>query len=232
MIIKYPTGLYNLFGSINDAPNITWYISSESPPRSGNITIKIPLSEELRQPSSLLINKKTRRNTYGDLIYTINEANNSIAVSNKKQYGEGDILDFNDDNRDDLSIPRGKRFEFRHNSNELDMISIGLDDDDVIKFNSNIYDKKEELEQQYLFIRQEIEDIEINIKEIQKKINESNKALSAVMILEDKELETKIATKKLEYEKQIDELSIEHEEKTKQIALINDDLIRIDMVAK
>lgn len=232
MIIKYPTGLYNLFESIDDAPNITWYISNNTPPRSKDVTIKIPPSEEIRQIPISPIDRKVRRKAYGDLIYSINEINNKIANSSKKQYGEGDVLDFAEDNRDDLSIPRGKRVEYRHDLNELDMESVGLDEDDIAKFNSDVYDKKEELENQYLLMRQDIEDIEINIKETQKKINESNKALDAVKILGDLELENKIVVKRSQYINKITELSAEHDQKSIQVAAIVDDLFKIDMVAR
>ena len=232
MIIRYPTGLYNLFGSIENAPNVTWYISNDDPPRSKDVTIKIPPSEEIRQIPTSPVDRKVRRKAYGDLVYTINEVNNRIANSGKKQYGEGDILDFTEDDRDDLSIPRGKRVEYRHDLNELDMESIGLDEKDIEKFNSEVYDKKEELENQYLSIRQDIEDIEINIKETQKKINESDKALSAVKILGDSELENKIIVKKSQYVAKINELTIEHNKKSTQVAAIVDNLFKIDMVAK
>jgi len=233
MIIKYPTGLYNLFGSIKDAPNVTWYISTEAPPRSNDVIIKIPTAEEVRQIPVSNIERKTRRKTYGDLVYTINEVNNSVTNSGKKQYGEGDVLEFSEiEDEESISIPRGKRIEHRHDLNELDMEAIGLNEDDIEKFNSDVYDKKEELEQQYLLIRQEIENIEIDLKDIQKNINESNKALNAVMILEDKELEDKINIKKIEYESQINLLTKQHEEKTQLVASIVDDLNRIDMVAK
>jgi len=232
MIISYPTGLYNLFGSLDDSPNVTWYISNNAPPRSNNVITKIPPAEEVRRIPVSDIDKKTRRNVYGDLVYTINEASNSVANSGKKQYGEGDILDFVEDDREVLEIPRGKRIEHRHDLNELDAISIGLDQDDVDKLNSDIYDKKEELEQQYLLIRQDIENIEISIKETQKNINESNKALNAVIILDDEELQNKIEAKKSEYEKEIDDLTDEHKEKSSKLAVIVDNLFKIDMVAK
>jgi hypothetical protein len=211
---------------------VTWYISNEDPPRSSGVTIKIPPSEEIRQIQPPIIERKTRRKAYGDLVYSINEVNNSLTNSGKKQYSEGDVLDFTEDNRENLGVPRSKRIEHRHDLNELDMESIGLNQDDINKFNSDVYDKKEELENQYLVIRQEIEDIEINIKGIQKKINESNKAISAVKILGDQDLENKINIKKSEYESQIDDLTEQHNIKTEEIASITNDIINIDMVAK
>jgi len=232
MIIKFPTGLYNLFGSIDNAPNITWYISNNEPPRSNNTTIKIPAAEERRKIPLLVINRKTRRQAFGDLVYTINEATNSVALSSKKEYSEGDILEFRNDDRENLGIPRGKRVEFRHDLNELDTESIGLNGDDVGKLNSDIYDKKVELEQQYLSIRRDIENIEINIRETQKKINESNKALNAIIILGDEELQHKVENKKLEYEVQITELTEQHSIKIKEVAVVVDNLNVIDMVAK
>ena len=232
MIINYPTGLYNLFGSIEDTSNVTWYISNNEPPRSSDVIIKIPIAEELQPLPVTVINKKVRRQSFGDLVYTINEANNSAAASGKKQYSEGDILDFQEDNRENLGIPRGKRVEFRHNLNELDMESIGLDDEDVERFNSDVYDKKDELEQQYLSKRQDIGNIEIGIQEMQKKINESNKALNAILILDDEDLQKKVEDRKAEYESQMSELVVRHDELVEEVAAIVDNLNKIDMVAK
>jgi len=232
MIIKFPTGLYNSFGSIKNAPNVTWYISNNDPPRSNDVIIKIPPSEEVQPIPSPTIERKTRRLTYGDLVYTISEATNSVAMSGKKTYSEGDILEFRDDDRENLDVPRGKRVEFRHDLNELDMESIGLDDDDIDKFNSDVDDKKTELEEQYLAKRQEIENIEIGIQETQKKINESEKALNAVLVLDDEELQNKIEERKEIYEEQIAVLTQQHADATAEVALIVDDLQKIDMVAK
>jgi hypothetical protein len=232
MIINYPTGLYNLFGSLEVSPNVTWYISNNAPPRSNDVVIKIPDAEELRPLPSPEIDRKTRRQTFGDLIYTISEAANNVTASSMKAYSEGDILDFKEDNREDISVPRGDRVEFRHDLNELDLSGVGLDDEDISQFNSSVYDKKEELEEQFLILKTDINDIEIAIKEIQKRINESNKALNAVTILQDQELEEKITAKKDGYEASMDELVQSHEEKTQEVAVIVNELFTIDMVAK
>lgn len=232
MIINYPTGLYNLFGNIQDTANVTWYISNNQPPRSGNVIFKIPPAEELRNLVPATINKKDRRNVYGDLIYTINEASNSVAYSGKKQYCEGDILDFSDTSIVDIDIPRGKKIIHRHDLNELDTESIGFDDDDINKFNSDVYDKKEELEQEYLLLREDVENLEIFIKETQKKVNESNKALNAIVVLGDEDLNNKISSKKEEYETELNNLVNEHKEKSEQLSTIVDNLYKIDMVAK
>jgi len=233
MIINYPTGLYNLFGSIQDTPNVTWYVSNNKPPRSGDVVVKIPPAEELRNLSVSTISKKDRRSVYGDLVYTINEASNNIAHSGQKQYDEGDILDFSDENiSTPAGVPRGKKIIHRHDLGKLNTKSIGLDDSDVIKFESDIYDKKEELEQQYLHMRQNIENIEISIKSTQKKINESNKAHDAIVLLNDEMLKEKIVNKKLEYEQELNNLLEDHGKSLEQLSSIVDDLFKIDMVAK
>lgn len=232
MIIRYPTGLYDSFGRLAQSTNITWHISSEDPPRSNNIVIKIPIAEESQDLPGFEYERKTRRQAFGKLIYTINEANRTVAGSIVKLFAEGDVLDFQDDDRADLNIPRSDRLEAQHSLNEIDLEAAGLNSNDIENFNSLIYDKKITLEKQFLVIRAEIHDIETGIQEIQKKINESNKALEAVRILGDKDLGAKIEEKRVTYQDEHDALAKQHNTKTEELAVVVNNLGKIDMVAK
>lgn len=232
MIIRYPTGLYNPFGRLSNFDNVTWHISSEDPPRSNDVIIKIPIAEELKNLPGVAYERKQRREAFGELIFTINESNRTMTGSATKLYGEGDVLEFQNDDRQDLVMPRGDRVESRHNLNDLDLSSVGLEADDIEQFNLSIYDKKSELERQFLDVRSEISDLETQIQEVQKHINETNKALNAVKVLEDDQLESKILDKRNQYQEQHDDLVNEHTSKSDDLASIVDNLNRIDMVAK
>ena len=228
MIIKYATGIYNSVNDIDKLNNITWYISSNNPPRSTNVIIKIPTAEEIRET----IPERFDRNIYGDLVYTINQANNTIAHSLTKIYGEGDVLDFNTDTRQGISIPRNNNIEMRHDLNVLDLATAGLNENDINKFNTSVNTKQSELQMQFSVIRSEISDIEIEIKETQKKLNETNKALNALVIIGDVELQQKVTAKKTEYEKQITNLATKHDELNKQLSVVVDNMLKIGMVIK
>lgn len=232
MIIHWPTGLYDEYGSLDDAPNVTWYISNNPPPEDNSITIKVPVAEEIRPAPDKIFDNQTRRLSFGNLVYTINEAANTIPGSAVKTYSEGDIIEFSDDDRPDLTMPRNNTVQFRHDLNELDLESVGLDDEEVNEFNLSVSNKKNELEKQFLSIRTEINDIEIKIPETQKKLNESIKALNAANILEDQELIDKITSKRDQYNEELDSLVEQHNEKVEELGVIVDKLNRIDMVAK
>lgn len=230
MIIRYPTGLYGL--SDNDL-NVTWHISNNDPPRSNLVTIKIPTSEEVRQIPPLTYDGETRRKTFGELIYTINESNDRIAGSGTKALGEGDILDFPEETEEtEISIPRNNRIERRHDLNVLDLVSAGLDEDEIGDFYKSVNVKKQQLDQEFALIRAQISSMETGIKEIQKKINETTKVIKAVSVLEDEELLDKIIKRKQEYELINSKLIEEHEIKTKELEDVVDQTNEIDTVLK
>ena len=53
-----------------------------------------------------------------------------------------------------------------------------------------------------------------------------------MLILNDEDLEKKIASKKLQYQTELNDLTQQHEIETQELSLIVDELIKIDMVAK
>jgi len=231
MIIRYPTGSYDIFGSLSKASNISWYISSNDPPRSSDVVLKVPIAEESRTLPPPAI-KSIKRGTYGELVYTISTANNTIAASLTKVYGEGDILGFSIPETANVDIPRSENIQLRHDLNEINLSDVGLDSEDVVKFNNSVSVVQTTLEASFLVVRSSISDLEITIQEIQKKINETNKALSAVTIIGDVELQIKIKSKLDSYQSQLNLMVEDHNQKTTELSGIVDDMIQIGMVAK
>lgn len=230
MIINYPTGLYNTFGNLGNQSNITWYISNNIPPRSNSVITKIPVAEELNKKENFVFDNKTRRQTFGNLIFSIEESNDTISGSNIKTFAEGDVLDFDVANESNLQIPRNNKIEFRHNSNEIDYKAMGLNEQEIDDICSTIYDKNNELNEQFIILRQEINDIDVTINELQKNINEVTKAINAIAILDDKDLLDKLNHKKDEYQKNMEELMVSHNEKTTELNMLVDNITSINMV--
>jgi hypothetical protein len=230
MIINYPTGLYDTFNNLENQPNITWYISNNIPPRSKDTVIKIPVAEELQKRKNLAFDDKTRRQTFGNLIFSIEESNNTISESNTKTLAEGDILDFEVADTIDLMIPRNNKIEFRHNSNELNYETMGLNNQEIDDLQSSIFDKNNELNTQFITLRQEITDIEIEISELQKNTNEVTKAINAVTLINDDDLLHKLNIKKTEYKKITEELTLLHNEKTIELGTLVNNITSMNMV--
>lgn len=115
------------------------------------------------------------------MIYTLLHSDGNKAGSNKKQYEIGDLIDFiQEDSVTPLaSEPTPTVVELIHNTNLLDLSSIGLNTDDVALLQTQSTAKKSDLQGQLVIIKAQIEDIKVDIIENQKKINETIKVLDA-----------------------------------------------------
>jgi hypothetical protein len=229
MIINYPTGLYV---GLNSEDNVTWHISNNEPRRSADAVIRIPFAEEIRPLPLPEFDDQSRRSTYGELIYTINDTSKSQAGSGTKAFAEGDVIDFQDGDAISIGIPRSNRIEFKHNNNQIDLESAGLTEEDIDELNSSAFLKKKELDEEFASLRTFISDIETGIVEVQKNINETNKALSAVSVLGDDELTEKISHKLTEYQDQLNDLTQLHEEKLSELDAVVDQINKLDVVVK
>jgi hypothetical protein len=209
MIINNPTGLYkSLFGwepAISNQDyvyNISWYISSNDPP-----TIRDNFAQITNNAVSTLLPQRmhtlrSRRNTYGQLIFTVDDSSYSQLGSSKKQFEEGQILDFNDVQSITLVVPSVGKVDIRHNNNILDVKSYLPDnlDDSWDDLSVEAADKLRTLSDQYTQARSLVLDLEIEIKELQKSINEVNKAIASVHIIDPGgPIETQLILKNQEY---------------------------------
>lgn len=181
MIINYPTGMYK--NAIDD--NITWHISSNPPQTVFRTYIQIPAVESIRPLPDRVHESSRRRGSKGSLVFSVNEAHGSIAENGKKQYAEGEVLEFGDVNIIDIDMPPNSRIESRHNTNILDLESMGLSSDQVDGLYDRATRKRKLLDESYKYVRSEIENLEKNISNVQKSINEVNKAIAAVSVIGD-----------------------------------------------
>lgn len=103
MRITSPTGLY---GSIlptgpNDPGNVTFVISNNTPPRSGNVFVKLPPSEEFKAQPDRIYTKFEKRSFLGNLLFDITYSGPSNVGSGSQQREIGEVLEFEEADSDD-----------------------------------------------------------------------------------------------------------------------------------
>jgi hypothetical protein len=137
MIIRFPTGLYQDAGQLpvdpDDSGNVTFVISNDDPSRSTALTLQLPVAEELRKRDPLIYSDLVRRTAFGELVFTLVEANRNETGTNRKTFAVGELLDFTDeeiDLPDTKSVP--KQIDLQHNTNVLDLEDAGLTEDEIV----------------------------------------------------------------------------------------------------
>lgn len=193
MIILYPTGLYADAGQIpwsdeienqSDAGNITYTVSNNVPARPQDLTVQLPLAEEVAQRPPLAYTDKTRRAQLGELIYTYVDANQTVPGSNRKLFEVGEYLDFNSPEIDlPGQTPVPSIVDIQHNTNLLDLSDAGLSTDQQNALIDLSTTMKKTLEDQLAVIQNQINNQKIAINENQKQINEVIKIISAVRVV-------------------------------------------------
>lgn len=235
MIISYPTALYkDEIPGVGDSGNVTWLISSTDPPRSDVNFIQLPLAETLRKRPPPEYTAHERRRRLGNLVFTLVEGAQGVAGSGKLQFEIGQIFDF--DETDDVPtattalVP--KQVDLQHNTNLLDLSSLGLTDAEIVAVTDQSEARKKVLEDEISILQSEIDDLQVAINENQKTINEANKVFDAVTILQDealvKKLEQKIASLKSQRTVLIDQLN----EANSAVAERYDELLSISQLVR
>lgn len=182
MIIRFPTGLYkSVLPAGKESGNITYTISTQDPPKTNVRITQIPPGEEFQPAPDKIFDDATRREQFGDLIYTIANNSRSLPGSNIKQFELGEILAFeeNPPQQEVQSLRSPDSIEIRHDTNVLDLSSLGLTDEEIVVLVAGSEEKQAELEQEFNDKNIEAKNLDTAITENQKKINETNKAIKA-----------------------------------------------------
>lgn len=169
--------------SPSDVGNVIYTISNEDPKRSNALVVQLPVAEEIRKRPGIVYNDKDRRVAFGELIYTLIEANRTETGTNRKLFDVGEILEFDDDDiviPDQMKIP--KQVDIQHNTNLLDLEDIGLSVDEINSVITQVENRKKELENKVAEFQSLISNNQTLIQENQKKLNETHKAMNAVKI--------------------------------------------------
>lgn len=191
MIIKYPTGLYKSrfawLTQVSDTMvhNITWYISSAEPPRLIDRFAQVTKTEDHESLPPKEHTYPQRRRDAGGLAFTIREASNTDTGSVAKQFEEGQVLESQDlASIEQIDIASSNIMEVRHDNNSLDLDKlepIGIDPESIVsKSEVAIRQYSEQLN----VTRSSVMDLELQITEIQKQINELEKIKNAVHLVE------------------------------------------------
>jgi hypothetical protein len=187
MIINYPTGLYStVLPKGQDAGNVTYLISNTIPPRSDLLIPKVPIGivEKKFKPRNIVLTK--RRETFGELIFSISKASRKEEGNNAKQFEIGRILEFNDESGKSVQpMYVAAATEMRHDTNILnyDQMGLSLEEQNAISELSLItQDALTERLNEYRRQRADAEQI-INVN--QKLINDLTKTIDSLEITLD-----------------------------------------------
>lgn len=181
MIISYPTASYlTVIPQVaSDDGNVTYTISMTVPPNGPLTETQLPAAIEQRQRLPINTIKPD-----GQRVYTNTLSNASSIGSAKKQYEVGQILEFATAVESTLQpMLVSNSLEIQHNTNILDLSSLGVSPTDITTINNSADAQFTSLNDQLSAIRQDRIDTETAISENQKNQNETQKAIDALVQL-------------------------------------------------
>jgi len=181
MIINYPTGLYAV--ALESSDNVTYTISNQDPPRTDLLYPKLPIGILLRRRTS---SPTSNRGNYGDLIYSSSMASRRSEGNNARVYESGQILEFNDSSDRTIEpMLTPDNTNIRHDLSVNDNDYIGITDDEQSFIDQNTYYVQNLLLDELNTIKQDRYDAEQNVSTQQKLINQINKNISALKVVND-----------------------------------------------
>jgi len=195
MIIRYPTGLYKrqIPTEPSDVGNVTFTVSNEDPTVSGESFIIFPIAERIKTRPNRVWSDEERRDRIGELVYSMTAGGESKEGNSQKLFEVGQILNFTDQIVEGVStnvVPN--RIQIQHNTNMLDLESLDLTQEEINELVKDSASSMSIIEEQLTAIQNQIADNKSIIESQQKRINEANKVLDALGVLEDEELTSKV----------------------------------------
>ena len=184
MILRSPTGAFArvLPKSDADPTPVTYTISNQDPPPVVvSFITKAPAGVISGNPPVEVYN----RLDFGQLIFTVINGNESVAGSNRRSFESGEIIEFNDDTQSVESSLPTQEIVVQHNNNVLDLQDLGLTDEEIAAVGEQSTIKLNEIKLEISALQSDISNIRIQIRENQKAINESRKAIKAVAAVYD-----------------------------------------------
>jgi len=182
MIIRFATALYD--SVLPQAPdyggNVTYTISMDDPPRTFQTTIRLPPAIERREKPPRAIDDDVRRVSLGERVFTVSRTNKSVTGSSKKQFEVGQILTFGLDTDPEINPMLVGNLELRHDTNLLDLVGLGLTEDEINSVNSSAMSRFRDLQTELSGYTKQRSDAEVAINENKKVQNETRKAADAI----------------------------------------------------
>jgi hypothetical protein len=236
MIIRYPTGLYRsqIPQDPSDSGNVTFTISNEEPATSGENFILFPVAETLRKRPDKVYSNEQRRATLGELVYSITSGGVPASGRSTKLFEVGQILEFTDETPEIVSVDAVPgRLEIQHNTNLLDLEALGLTEEEAAALMVDSAAAEEQIESQLTETQDQIAENKAVIIELQKTINEANKALDALAVLGGNEdVIEKITETKDEAQAEQTELSADTENLITLSAALQNKLFAISQLVR
>lgn len=189
MIITYPTGLFStiLPKQSTDATSVTYTISG-SPPRTELLFQKIPPGE-LNGKQFQSADRYSTRYLLGELAFTSSTSSRTQSGSTSKQYEVGQVLEFTSTSQVQANqLLVSQNFDIQHDTNVIDYSKFGWTSDQIDALNKASQVKYENLRIVLEQTKQAYYNTNVLINENQKDINETQKALNAVSVINDASL--------------------------------------------
>jgi hypothetical protein len=186
MIINYPTGLYSsvLPKEPQDSQNVTYLISTTAPPRTSLLFPKIPFGVAIRQRTPREYTTVQRRETVGDLVYTVSNASRQQPGNNANQYEVGEVLEFDYSGYKKVDpMLVSNKTDIQHNLNMFNYEELGLTESDVAIIDEESLRSFDALAQRLNELRVLRSSEEVSINTNQKIINEATKNINALQIM-------------------------------------------------
>lgn len=187
MIIKYPTGLYRDALPVNpeDVGNITFTISNTTPPRSTLIFPKLPSRTADIFPSRTPPSPAEVRRQCGTLVFTISAASRTQAGNNSRQFEIGQVIPFGSNPTSAVEpMLVSKVTETRHDTNILDYDAMGMAAADQELIAAQSFIAHQALSGQLNDLKQKRADAEVMVTSQQKTINETNRTIAAMEVVQ------------------------------------------------
>lgn len=188
MIVKFPTGLYSniLPQEPQDGGNVTYTISNNPPPRTNLVFPKIPpgIVDRRRTPRDPDVLK--RRDVVGDLAFTISQSRRDIEGSSDKVFETGQVLEFSDapiKSLDPMLV--SQKTETQHDAGRINYEPLGVDSDDQQLISDTSLATHKALSDQLNTVRQQRKNAEQIVVANQKIINDSNRTINALEVIQE-----------------------------------------------
>jgi hypothetical protein len=165
-----------------------------SPPNGSLTEIQLPAAIEFRQRVPIDTKKPD-----GQRVYTNTLSNASSIGSAKKQFEVGQVLEFGVSEESTLQpMLASNPLQIRHDTNILDLSSLGVSQADIIAINNSADSQFTTLNTELSVVRQARIDTETDITENQKNQNETKKAIAALerLVLSDPSLQSILSSLK------------------------------------
>lgn len=196
MIINFPTGLYSTKLPVlaSDRGNVTFVISNEIPSRTNLVYPKVPQAiiekpKRIRDKALLL-----RRPSMGELVFTVAKTTRAEVGNSERIYETGQILEFNEvpiKSIDPMLV--ADKTEIQHNVTRINYDGLELSDADLVNIQSNSLTAYEKLNLELNQIREDRKNNEQIILTNQKIINDANRTINALTVINGTEFSQDIA---------------------------------------